>query len=120
MQAIWERRSATVRDVWEELYPTKRLAYTTIATMIKEIERKGYLTHTTRDRTYVYTPTVAREDISQGMVTDLVDAIFDGSAANLVMTLIQQEKLSDSELAEIRRLIDSQQDVEQGASDDGG
>ena len=120
MQAIWERGSATVRDVWEGLYPSKRLAYTTIATVMKQIEKKGYLTHTARDRTYVYTPTVAREDVSESMVTDLVEAIYDGSAAKLVMTLIQREKLSESELDAIQRLIDTQQDAQQRASNDVG
>ncbi len=110
MQAIWERGSATVRDVWEALYPSKRLAYTTIATIMRTIETKGYTTHTVRNRAYVYVPTVGRADVSHGMVRDLIESICDGSAAKLVMTLIQQEKLSKSELEEIQGLIDSQQE----------
>ena len=109
LQAIWNRGTATVREVWEDLYPTRRLAYTTIATVMKDIEKKGYLTHTARDRTYVYAPTVGREDVSRGMVAELVRTVYNGSAAELVTTLIQHERLSEAELDEIQLLIDAQQ-----------
>ena len=109
LQAVWKRGTATVREVWEDLYPTRRLAYTTIATVMKDIEKKGYLTHTARDRTYVYAPTVGREDVSRGMVAELVRTVYDGSAAKLVTTLIQHERLSEAELDDIQLLIDAQQ-----------
>ena len=108
MSVVWDRGSATVREVWEALHPSRKLAYTTVATMLRQIEKKGLLRHTVQDRTYVFSPTVGREDVSQGLVADLVKGVFEGSAAKLVLTLIQNERLTTRELNEIKQLIDAQ------------
>ena len=105
MQVIWERGTATVRHVWEALYPTKKLAYTSVASIIKQIEEKGFLTHEKEDRTYVYSPTVEQEHMSRTMLNELIDGAFRGSISRLMTTLIQSERLTDSELEEIQRVI---------------
>ena len=107
MQIIWDRGEVTVRDVWEILYPTRKLAYTTVATVIRQIEDKDFLTHRKDGRTYVYRPLVKRETVSRGMVGDLLDGLFRGSASAMVTTLIETQRVSPDEIDEIQRMIEA-------------
>ena len=111
MQLVWVRGTATVRDVWEELYPARKYAYTTIATIFRQVERKGFLSHRKEGRMYVYTPTIDQEEVSRNMLRDLVGSVFNGSAAQLVTTLVQTEELSNDELGCIRAIIDARSGV---------
>ncbi len=105
MKIVWENGSATVRDVWEKFYPKKRLAYTTVATTMRKLEEKGFLRHQERERTYVYLPLVDQDVVSKGMLTEMIDGLFDGSAAKLITTLVQGEHLTRKELEQIHQII---------------
>lgn len=105
MKLIWDKGEATVRDAWEKLYPERGLAYTTVATVMRKLESKGFLKHDEKDRTYIYRPLVDHDKISQGMLREMIDGLFDGSAAKLVTTLIQGEHLTERDLNQIQRII---------------
>jgi BlaI family penicillinase repressor len=105
MKLIWDKGEATVRDVWEKLYPERGLAYTTVATVMRKLESKGFLKHDEKDRTYIYRPLADQDKISQGMLREMIDGLFDGSAAKLVTTLIQGEHLTERDLNQIQRII---------------
>jgi BlaI family penicillinase repressor len=105
MKLIWDKGEATVRDVWEKLYPERGLAYTTVATVMRKLESKGFLKHDEKDRTYIYRPLADQGKISQGMLREMIDGLFDGSAAKLVTTLIQGEHLTERDLNQIQRII---------------
>jgi len=104
MKIIWRRRSATVRDVYEELLERRKIAYTTVMTTLKTLEQKGYLRATPQDRAYVYQPTRAKSQVIKGMVREFVDRVFNGSAEPLLVHLIEDNQLSESELREISRM----------------
>ena len=105
MKLIWDKGEATVRDVWEKLYPERGLAYTTVATVMRKLESKSFLKHDEKDRTYIYRPLVDKDKISQGMLREMIDGLFDGSAAKLVTTLIQGEHITERDLNQIQRII---------------
>ncbi len=105
MKLIWDKGEATVRDVWEKLYPERGLAYTTVATVMRKLESKGFLKHDEKDRTYIYRPLADQDKVSQGMLREMIDGLFDGSAAKLVTTLIQGEHLTERDLNQIQRII---------------
>lgn len=105
MKIVWENGSATVRNVWEKLYPKKRLAYTTVATTLRKLEEKGFLKHQERDRAYVYLPLVDQDAVSKGMLREMINGLFDGSAAKLITTLVQGEHLTKKELDQIHQII---------------
>jgi BlaI family transcriptional regulator, penicillinase repressor len=115
MQIIWDRGEATVRQVWEVLYPTRKLAYTTVATVIRQIEEKEFLAHRKDGRTFVYRARAERSAVSRGMVSEMLDGLFRGSAADLVTTLIETQRVSPKEIGEIQRMIDA---YAEGADDD--
>jgi predicted transcriptional regulator len=112
MQRLWARGQATVKDIWEGLYEERKLAYTTVATVLRMVEKKGFVTHHLRNRQFVYTPKIEQEEISGGMLRDLLSSVFNGSASRLVTTLVEAEKLTEDELERIRAAIDKESGAE--------
>ena len=105
MKVVWEKKTATVREVYEALREHKTVAYTTVMTMMNILETKGHLAKRPEGRAYVYEPVHAQTQIISGMVQDFVDRVFDGAAQSLVLSLIREKKLSKEDLDEISRLI---------------
>ena len=105
MKIVWELEKATVRDVYEALLKRRRIAYTTVMTMMKILEGKGYLKKKQEDRAYLYRPAEPKESVIRGMVRDFVNRVFNGSAEPLLVHLVQDESLSPEELDDIVRMI---------------
>ena len=105
MKVVWRTGSATVRDVYEELLRHRQIAYTSVMTMMNVLERKGHLRKESQDKAYLYTPTAPRERVLGGMVREFIDRVFNGSASPLLQHLIEDEKLTDADRAEIERLL---------------
>jgi BlaI family penicillinase repressor len=105
MKIVWERESATVRDVYEKLLERRKVAYTTVMTMMKILEQKGYLNRKQVDRAYVYRPAQPKNQVIGKMVRDFVNRVFNGSAEPLLVHLIEDRGLTGDEIEEIRRLI---------------
>src|SRR5271166_3807404 len=105
MKIVWERQTATVRDVYEALLERRKVAYTTVMTMMKILENKGYLNKKQVERAYVYRATQEKNRVIRAMVRDFVNRVFNGSAEPLLVHLIEDRNLSADEMAEIRRLM---------------
>jgi BlaI family transcriptional regulator, penicillinase repressor len=105
MKIVWERQTATVRDVYEALLERRRVAYTTVMTMMKILEHKGYLNRKQVERAYVYRPAQPKNRVVGAMVRDFVNRVFNGSAEPLLVHLIEDRHLTEHEVEEIRRLI---------------
>jgi BlaI family transcriptional regulator, penicillinase repressor len=105
MKVIWERDQATVRDVYESLLERRKIAYTTVMTMMNILEQKKYLRKSAEDRAYIYRPAKPKKQVIKGMVREFVDRVFNGSAEPLLVHLIEDRKLSSKELDEIARMI---------------
>ena len=104
MKLVWQRDSATVRDIYEALLETRKVAYTTVMTMMKILERKKYLKRTQVDRAYVYRPTQPKRKVVGDMVREFIDRVFNGSASPLLVHLVEEHDLSPEELEEIAQL----------------
>ena len=105
MKIVWNRNSATVRDVYEALLEQRQIAYTTVMTMMKILEKKKFLKKTQQDRAFVYQPVRPKEQVIRTMVQDFVTRVFDGSAEPLLMHLVKDRHLSEKDVREITRLI---------------
>jgi predicted transcriptional regulator len=105
MKIVWERDRATVRDVYESLLERRKIAYTTVMTMMNILEQKKYLRKSAEDRAYIYRPAKPKKQVIKGMVREFVDRVFNGSAEPLLVHLIEDRKLSNKELDEIARMI---------------
>ena len=104
MKIVWERDKTTVRDVYETLLERRKVAYTTVMTMMKILETKKYLKKTLADRAYVYRPAQPKRQVIGDMVREFVNRVFNGSAEPLLVHLVEEHDLSSGELAEIARL----------------
>jgi len=105
MNIVWEKGKATVREVKNALPRRKPLAYSTVLTVMRILERKGFVRHDTADRTYVYYPIVTREEVIRCTLRDLTNRLFDGSAELLMLNILDKEKLSLEELKRLKTLI---------------
>src|SRR6266480_6627391 len=101
MKIVWAREAATVRDVYEALLERRKVAYTTVMTMMKILEQKKYLKKTQADRAYVYRPAQPKRQVIGDMVRDFVNRVFNGSAEPLLVHLVEEHGLTRQELDEI-------------------
>lgn len=104
MKLIWDRERATVRDVYEALLKRRKVAYTTVMTMMKILEQKGFLKKSQEDRAYVYRPAQAKRQVIGAMVRDFINRVFNGSAEPLLVHLVEEHHLSQKDLEEIAHL----------------
>lgn len=105
MRVIWEQGEATVSQVHAALLPRRGLAPTTIATMLRKMERKGVVRHHRRGRSFVYRATVEEGEVQRSMVADLVSRLFDGDPRQLVSHLLSEGEIDPGELEELRRRL---------------
>jgi predicted transcriptional regulator len=107
MDVIWDKGSATVADVAEALPKELGLAYNTVLTTMRILEDKGYLEHAkpSEGRAFVYRPLVGREEASRNAVRHLISRFFRNSPELLVLNVLKDEELSETELQRIRQLV---------------
>jgi predicted transcriptional regulator len=104
MKIVWERDSVTVRDVYEALLERRKVAYTTVMTMMKILEQKQYLKKNQADRAYVYRPAQPKRQVIGDMVRDFINRVFNGSAEPLLVHLVEEHDLSPQEMEEIAKI----------------
>src|SRR5580704_16975461 len=105
LKVIWERGQGTVREVFQDLLKQRKIAYTTVLTMMGVLERKGHLTKEAGERAYVYTPTVPQDEMVKTMVDEFVGRVFNGSAQPLLVHLVGDKRIDPRELAEVEKLV---------------
>ena len=106
MKVVWKLGAATVRDVYEQLRARRTIAYTTVMTMMKILEQKGYVTKSRDERAFVYKPARPRQQVIGAMVREFVDRVFDGASRPMLVHLVRQTKLSDKERKALLRAIE--------------
>lgn len=106
MKVVWQRAEVTVRDVYEALLERRKIAYTTVMTMMNILEQKGHLAKTPgEDRAFVYRAAHPEKQVIGGMVEDFVRRVFGGSAKPLLVHLVEDRRLSKKDLNEIARML---------------
>lgn len=107
LRALWEGGPQTVRDVMNRLHERgKKVAYTTVLTFLTRLEQKGVAESDKRDQAYIYRAKVSRESVTRARMRAVVDQLFDGAAGPALLHLIEHERLSADDLAQLRRLVD--------------
>ena len=106
MKVVWQKGEATVRDVYEDLLERRKIAYTTVLTMLNVLETKGHLRKRQDDRAFVYKPTKPEATVVRSMVREFVDRLFDGAAEPLVVHLLRDRHFTRKELEELARHIE--------------
>ena len=105
MKVVWKQGTATVNDVTDALPAGKRLAYNTILTTMRILEKKGYLRREKAGRAHVYRPAVTKSQARTKAVRQMVQSFFDDSPEQLVLSVLENEKLTPEEIARLKTLI---------------
>jgi predicted transcriptional regulator len=106
LNVLWRRGPSTVRQVHEELAPERDTGYTTTLKLLQIMHEKGIVRRDTSERSHVYEAACGEAATKRGVVGDLLDRVFEGSARQLVMQALEAGKVSADELRQIRRLIE--------------
>ena len=110
MTALWQAGEATVRDVLELLPAERKLAYTSVSTILRILEKKKLVRARKEGKAHIYAPTVSKSDYESRSLRDLVDKVFDGTPSAMVMRLLDDEGLTAEELREIQARLEERLD----------
>jgi BlaI family transcriptional regulator, penicillinase repressor len=107
LKALWSHGPATVHEVRDLLRQHgRKVAYTTVLTFLSRLEQKGCVRSDKTGRAYVYRAVVTHDRVIGSRVKEAMKQLFDGAAAPMVLHLIENEKFSSKELADLQKLID--------------
>lgn len=108
MQVLWECGRASAREITDQINRTEPIAHSTVQTLLRGLEEKRAVDHEADGRTFTFFPLVKENEFKQSATKDLLHRVFGGSVGGLVAHLLEGEKISTAELAELRKLINNQ------------
>lgn len=111
MQVLWGLESGTVHDVVDALSGRETPAYSTVLTMLRILEQKGYVRHEKVGRAFVYYPVIGENDARRSATRYLMSRFFDNSPETLVLNLIENRELSKEDLERIKMLIEEAEEA---------
>lgn len=111
MAILWEQGELLIRDILEQL-PEPRPGYTTLASTIRNIERKGYLSHRMYGTVNIYKPIVSKESYSRKSINRYVDTFFGGSVGNFLSLMVKEKSITKKEVKELQSLINQLEKAE--------
>jgi predicted transcriptional regulator len=105
LRLLWEQGELTVAQIWEQLYPDRKLAQTTVATIVARLQRRRILSRRTKDRQFVYRSLVTEADVQHSMVSELTERLFAGDVTALVSHLVSAQDITPGDLARLRKML---------------
>lgn len=106
LNVLWEKESATVREVFEVISANKSVTYTTVLKLMQIMTEKGLVERDEEGKAHLYRAAIPQNETQKGLVSDLLEKVFRGSAMQLVQHLLETEKTSPEEMKEIRQMIE--------------
>jgi BlaI family penicillinase repressor len=105
MRVLWSHGRVTVAQVQQHLESPRPLAYSTLATVLRRLEDRGFVRHIAAGRSFVYEPVLQPDEVGQSLISDLLQHVFGGSASRLVCHLLETRDIQADELARIQQLL---------------
>ncbi len=102
---LWDPGHGTVQQVCESLPHGRRITYATVQTLLRRLEKKGYVTHEVEGKAHVFKPVVGRDDVLRRSVSDFVDRLFGGDPVPLMLRLADHAQLSRGDVERLKKLI---------------
>lgn len=106
MEVLWQKGPATVQQVLERLSGETALAYNSVLTTIRILEKKGYVKHAKDGRAHVYTPLIERKDATRSEIRHLVNRFFGNSHELLVLNILEDQGMDAAELKRLRTMLE--------------
>jgi predicted transcriptional regulator len=111
MDVLWGKGSGTVQQVLDSITQKPVLAYNSVLTTIRVLERKGYLKHLKDGRAHVYTPLVGQKEATRSEIRHLVGRFFKNSHEQLVLNLLEDQGIESEEIARLRDMLVQKEDT---------
>lgn len=105
MQVLWKLQKAFVKDIIDELDEIPKPPYNTISSIVRILEKKGYVSYTAYGKTYEYFPRIKKEEYARTTFSKLFSGYFNSSPANLLSFMVKEAELSAEDIAELKDLI---------------
>ena len=106
MAVLWQKQKATVSDVVTALKGRRPVNYSTVQTMLRILEDKGYVAHDKAGRAFVYRPVVSQPQARRKALSHLMTRLFDNSPSLLVLNVLEHEQIDPAELERLKKLIE--------------
>ncbi|MHC4362281.1 MAG: BlaI/MecI/CopY family transcriptional regulator [Planctomycetota bacterium] len=106
LRLVWQLDKATVQEVCEKLPAKRKITYATVQTLLRRLEKKGYLKHAVNGKAHVFSAAVKREHVVKRSVGDFLDRLFGGDPVPLVQYLAEHGKISADDIERLKRLTD--------------
>ena len=106
LRLVWESDGSTVQDVCDLLPQTRKIAYATVQTLLRRIEKKGYIEHKLHGKAHVFYPVAKKEEVIKRTVSDFLDRLFGGDAVPLIQYLAEHGRLDARDIEKLKELID--------------
>ena len=106
MAVLWQRHTATVADVVAALRKTRGVSYSTVQTILRILEVKGYVAHRKVARAFIYRPLVDERQARRRALRHLVARLFNGSPSLLVLNVLEDDQLDDGEITRLKKMIE--------------
>ncbi len=110
MKVVWDKGSATVKEVCDVISQKKATAYTTVLTLMGILEDKGALTHVRSGRAYIYKPLLSRHQATKNQIHDVVVRFFDGKPEKMIESILENEMPLPEQLVTLRNLLESRRE----------
>lgn len=108
LRLLWELHEATVQQVSERLPAKRRIGYATVQTLLRRLERKGYIKHRAEGKAHVFWPAVEQDHVIKRSVNDFLERLFGGDAIPLMQHLAENGRIDAKDLERLKELIESE------------
>ena len=106
LRLVWQLDKATVQEVCEKLPAKRKITYATVQTLLRRLEKKGYLRHSNSGKAHVFSAAVKREHVVKRSVGDFLDRLFGGDPIPLMQHLAEHGKLDANDIEKLKQLVD--------------
>jgi len=106
LRLVWQLEKATVQEVCEKLPAKRKITYATVQTLLRRLEKKGYLRHSNSGKAHVFSAAVKREHVVKRSVGDFLDRLFGGDPIPLMQYLAEHGKLDADDIEKLKQLVD--------------
>lgn len=106
LRLVWQMAPASVQDICDTLPKDRSIAYATVQTLLRRLEKKGYVRHEVQGKAHLFSAAVKREQVIKRTVRDFVERLFGGDPLPLLMHLADQSDLKAKDLEELKKLIE--------------
>lgn len=108
LRLVWQLGKATVQEVCDKLPSRRKIAYATVQTLLRRLEKKGYLKHSNRGKAHVFSAAVKKENVVKRSVGDFLDRLFGGDPIPLMQYLAEHGKISADDIERLKKLAGKQ------------